>query len=209
MGNPSTSANSTSPTEQLITQLQQKMRALAADFARGEINRDQFHTLYERYQAQMNLATMVEEASAMPSNAGMQEGTIAIKNRLMGKAVKMAIYHHHARRIVENIGNFDVPLSVLEPIMDGILALQSAGEALAPQTHEYGSMWLLVAPGRYSSALMVFSNEPVVRQVSSVQAMHADFEVANEAILRANTPNGELALPFFSIIVKTLTTRRP
>lgn len=157
----------------------------------------------------MNLATMVEEASAMPSNAGMQEGTIAIKNRLMGKAVKMAIYHHHARRIVENIGNFDVPLSVLEPIMDGILALQSAGEALAPQTHEYGSMWLLVAPGRYSSALMVFSNEPVVRQVSSVQAMHADFEVANEAILRANTPNGELALPFFSIIVKTLTTRRP
>lgn len=204
MTNPSNSP--TAAAEALIAQLRKKLRDLATEFANGEINREQFHTLYERYQSQINLAALAaDELAARPM--GSTDETIAIRRNLAGKALGLAVYHYRSGRFIETLGNFDIPNADLRPILQDLAERAAAGEPLEPQTHPYGEHYLLFVAGKYTVSIMLFSHEPVVRQIATVQNMHADFEVANAAVLGRPRVVGELAVPFFSLVMRSLGRR--
>lgn len=195
--------NPTAAAEALIAQLRKKLRDLANEFANGDINREQFHTLYERYQSQINLAALAaDEYAARPSSS--PDETIAIRRNLVGKALAMAVYHYRSERFIETLGGFDVPHAQLRPTLKQLAEYAAEGELPEPQTHPYKEHYLLFVAGRYTASIMLFSHEPVVRQITTVQNMHADFEVANAAVLNRPRVVGELAVPFFSLVMRSL-----
>ncbi|MFQ3534423.1 MAG: hypothetical protein SNJ58_00965 [Aggregatilineales bacterium] len=199
----------TSPTaaaEAMIAQLRKKLRDLANEFANGDINREQFHTLYERYQSQINLAALAaDEYAARP--AGSADETIAIRRNLSGKALAMAVYHYRSGRFIETLGAFAVPYADVRSTLKELAERAAEGEILEPQTYPYKEHYLLFVAGRYTASIMVFSHEPVVRQITTVQNMHTDFEVANAAVLERPHVVGELAVPFFSLVMRSLGKR--
>src|SRR6266568_4142635 len=80
----------------LLETLQTKMRQVVEDFAKGEINRTQFHSLYERYQRQITQALQLmadpADLKLILSDSG-GEDTFHIKKRLTAKVLGVSIYN--------------------------------------------------------------------------------------------------------------------
>lgn len=190
--------------QEMAKVLRGKLRKVAEEFARGEINNEQFHTLYERYQAQLNLLALAPDSLSLKAMTG-QEETVAIRSRLMARALSMAVYHHSSGLLIENIGGFNQPLADLIPVVNQLVAAIKAGKQAEPRVQPAGEGYILFVPGHYSTALMVFDHEPIIRQVASVQEMHDDFEIANQAVLSRERPEDfRLASPFFSFVMRSL-----
>jgi hypothetical protein len=190
----------------LIEQIQGKMRRLADEFAIGEINREQFYKIYEHYQTQLNLASaMVAEADAL-SLANLPAGeTIAIRKRLTAMAKAAAIYYHATGEWLETIGEFHLPMSSLMPTLSAIVGQARTGGEAEPQARQIGGEWLLFVPGQFSTVVMVFSHEPVMRQIAIVQNMHRNFEAANiTALLSGQTQAAKLVYPFITFVRRSV-----
>lgn len=190
----------------LIEQVQGKMRKLADEFAAGEINGEQFYKIYEHYQVQINLASaMIAEADVLSLGNFTSSETIAIRKKLTGKAKAAAVYYHETSQFLETIGDFELPVAMLTTALSAIVdQVQSRGTA-EPVTQQVGRDWVLFVPGRFSTAIMVFSNEPVMRQVAIVQNMHRNFETANEAALRSGQTNAaKLVYPFMTFVRRSV-----
>jgi hypothetical protein len=195
----------------LIAQLRVKMRKLADEFASGEINREQFHRIYEHYQAQLNLASSTLTQSGDQKIEGIPAGqTILLRRQLTAVAKAAMVYHHASGQILEIIGDQNVPT---EPLMPSLAALaEQVQEGVGteplpdPQVMMQENDWVLLVPGEFSTAVMVFNNEPVSRQIEIVLNMHRDFEVANDAALRSGqTQAAKLVYPFIGFVRRSVT----
>jgi hypothetical protein len=190
----------------VIDQVRGKMRQLADEFAAGEINRDQFYKIYAHYQAQINLATGLVDQISQPAAAGLESGeTIAIRRQLTALARAAVVYYHSSGEILEIIGDLDLPMTdIIGPCADIAGRVQRFGTA-DTITRQVGHDWLLFMPGAYSTAVMLFSAEPVMGQIAIVQNMHHDFETANEAALvSGQTRAVQLVYPFLSFVRRSV-----
>jgi hypothetical protein len=184
--------------------LRAKLRKIAEEFANGEINTEQFHTLYERYQTQLNLLSIANDPAQLKAMSG-QEETVHIRTRLMGKALSLAVYHHATGRLIDKIGDFTLPLPDLMPILNPLLGALRAGKPVEPRVQPVEGGYALFVAGKFSTTIMVFNHEPNIQQVAAIAAMHGDFEVANAAALGRERPEEvKLASPFISFVMKTL-----
>lgn len=185
----------------LVEQIKIKMRKLADEFASGEVNREQFHKIYEHYQMQLNLATGMESGEGHV-HAGE---TINIRKKLTAMAKGAAIYFHQTGGFLETIGDFTPNMAVLAPTLSTII--EQVKEAGSAEAHvvPIDKDWVLFMPGTFSTAIMVFSNEPVMRQTAIVETMHRDFETANDAALRSGqTEAAKLVYPFMSFVRRSV-----
>ncbi len=189
-----------------IEQIQGKIHKLVDEFARGEISREQFQKIYEHYQKQIALAAqVVAEADSSLLNEVTPGETIAIRKHLAAKAKAIAIYFHATGAMLESIGEFDIPASTLTPTLRNFRALIQRGVEVEPRSQLSDGQWLLFVPGKYSTVVMVFSNEPAVRQIAIIENMHKDFEKANEAMLKSGQVDGRhLAYTFHSIVKRSV-----
>jgi hypothetical protein len=191
----------------LIKQLQNKMRSLADEFASGEINREQFHRVYEHYQQQLNLATAAQLDNMQLE--GVEPGeTVAIRRQHAAMARAAVVYHHQTGEFWESVGDLEVTTEALLPTLKSISEQVQTTEGALPDpvTAAVGKAWVVYIPGEFSTAVMVFSNEPVARQIEIVQNMHRDFEIANQAALRTGqTSVAKLVYPFLSFVRRSVT----
>lgn len=196
-----------------MEQLQAKLRRLADEFAAGEINREQFYSIYEHYQAQLNLASAMldeVEVGGMPTASNVE--TIMLRKKLTAVAQSAAVYLNQGAQLIETLGAFQVPEAVVKTTIRGIVEhMLKNGLAPEPITQQHGNEWVLYMPGRYSTVIMTFTHEPVIRQVAIVQNMHHDFETANEAALvSGDTKAAKLVFPFVAFVKKSISgSRRP
>lgn len=195
-----------------IRQTRAKMEKLVEEFADGKLNREQFHTLYERYQSQINgVQTLLFESD--PTRwAEILDGeeTIDIRSRLMAKATGMLIYTRHTGTLLEELGHFDVdPLQVslllkqlwqLDKKEDN-LTFRSTSEGvpdfpqIVAEIPEGG--WLFLVRGNLTIIVMSFSREPIAHQRDTILHLLNDFERANAVILKqTNITSNELVMPF-------------
>lgn len=193
----------------LIDSIQAKMRRLADEFAAGEINREQFYKIYEHYQAQINLAAgMLDHASTLPPEGLSSGETITIRKQWTAMAKAAAVYYHANGDLLETIGEFDIPMGTLLEAFAEIAEHARQEGAAVPQTRHIGREWLLFVPGKHSTVVMLFSAEPVNRQVAIVQNMHRDFEIANDAALTSGqTHAAKLVYPFLSFVRRSVGKR--
>jgi len=190
----------------MIEQVRTKLRKVVDEFAQGEISREQFNQIYEHYQSQILMAAqLMADADAITGAPLSPQETYAIRSALTAKAKAMTVYYYATGLLLETIGDFDVSIAVIAPILNEIKTNVQAGQQVATRTDKLGDHWLLYVPGKFSTAIMLLSNEPAVRQIALIETMHRDFEVANEAALKSGNADGTtLVYPFKSFVRRSV-----
>jgi len=184
-------------------EVQRKISDVLEEFAQGQLNRKQFHAIYERYNAQLELADQALNTADIPTNDGT---TIAIRQDLMGKAQGLILFASESGNVIETLGNFGLSMTELLPVMDEFLREWEAGRvtdrAVRPAANK---QWLLFVAGKYSVVATLFTNEPSGYQVQVIRRMHREFEAANEARLsQSNIDAAELVYPFYAFVERNL-----
>jgi hypothetical protein len=190
------------PGQGLIDQIRTKMNKIVDEFAQGEISREQFNQIYEHYQSQMVMAMQASDVSVMHGVVDNGKETIALRNALTAKAKAMTVYYHATGLLLETLGDFDVSVARIAPELNKLSVSIQSGQKLPPRSEKQGDQWLLYVPGRFSTAVMLFSNEPSARQTNIVENLHRDFEVANEAALKSGHADGTTLVYPFQLFVR-------
>jgi hypothetical protein len=180
------------------TQVLDKIDRLLTEFAEGKVSREQFHAIYEHYNSQLML---IEQLSSAGGGAdGTPHGeTIAIRQKHMGKALGLIIYHNKSGIYVDTLGDFDLPPSVLSPTLNDFSLLMESGQLIDRRVLKLPDhRWLLFAAGRYTSVVTLFHHEPSPLQIREIERLHHDFESANQAVLKTTQTihAGSLVYPF-------------
>ncbi len=199
-----TTATSSDRVNALRAQIQGKIESLVQEFAEGQISREQFHVIYDRYSSQLALADMAAQSMAPGTildtvNGG--ESTIAVKEQHMGKAIGMSIYRRVGSTLLETLGSFEVAPEQVRRIVSDFKGWGSDYE-----TRQIGPrQWLLIRTGRASTVVTLFHNEPSQMQVNVIARLHGDFERANAAFFKGDSVDaGKLAYPFLTFIQQTI-----
>jgi hypothetical protein len=197
--------NSAREGQEFIAQVHQKMSKLVQEFANGEINRTQFHRLYDRYQRQiMTVAQLIAESdpSTWRNAISDKEDTIHLKKRLTAKAVGMSICDNASGMPIETLGEFAVEPELIVPMLSSYRS--AAAEIFSAgmrSTEMENGQWLCFVPGNYTTLIALFSLEPSENQLEMAERMHQDFEQANRAALEAgHIDPKKLAYPFYSFV---------
>jgi hypothetical protein len=206
--NPLTQDKNTSDSEQdskaAQDELQAKMHRLVGDFASGNINRTQFHQLYDRYQRQMTrLAEITADTDDLKLvTSGDTESTFHIKKRLTAKVLGVSIYSNVSGMPIETIGEFQVDSALLIPMLSSYrAATREIFKAGMRSTAMENDQWLCFVPGNLTTLIALFSVEPAAMQLRMVEQMHRDFEEANKAALeRGEVDPSTLAYPFLGFV---------
>lgn len=194
--------------QEFIAQVHEKMSRLVQEFANGEINRTQFHKLYDRYQRQIMTVTqfMAESDPATWRDAIKEtEDTLHLKKRLTAKAVGMSVYSNKSGMPIETLGEFAVEPELIVPMLSSYRsAAAEIFRAGMRSTEMENGQWLCFVPGTHTTLIALFSLEPSTNQLDMVERMHKDFEEANRAALNAGQvdPN-QLAYPFYSFVQRS------
>ncbi len=191
--------------EAFIAQVHAKMSKLVAEFAAGEINRTQFHHLYDRYQRQiMTVAQIINESDPEVWQQAINESedTFHIRKRLTAKALGMSIYDNESGLPIETLGDFAVDSALIVPMLSSYRsATAEIFRAGMRSTEMENGHWLCFVPGNYTTLIALFSLEPSDNQLSTIERMHKDFELANRAALESRHADPEkLAYPFLSFL---------
>ena len=192
----------------LLNKIRMKMYKIVDEFAQGEISREQFNQIYEHYQSQLVMAMQMSDAESVGDASGTSRETIAIRNSLTAKAKAMTVYYHATGLLLETIGDFDVSVARIAPELNRISAGVQTGQKISIHSEKLDNQWLLYVPGRFSTAVLLFSNEPSTRQTNIIENMHHDFEIANEAALRSGRADGTTLVYPFQLFVRR-TVRKP
>lgn len=189
-----------------INEVYQKMSRIAEEFAAGDINRTQFHRLYNRYQRQiMTVSQMIAESD--PSGwedavSSEDENTLHIRKKFEAKAQGISIYDNRSGMPIETIGDFSVDPELIVPMLSSYReATAEIFQAGVRSTEMEDSSWLCFMAGAYSTLIVRFSVEPSSNRINLLDRMHRDFEIANaEYLEHGYTSTDQLAYPFFSFI---------
>lgn len=187
-------------------QLEEKIRGLIEEFALGKISREQFHVIYEKYNAQIEIAKHAL-ASGNPDAVTIAQGgppTIAIRDAYMGKAVGLLIYHNHSGKVLETLGEFNIPLPTLKPVLNQFTDAMVIGDFIERRTLKVGEkQWLVFSAGHDSTVVTLFLNQPSDMQNREIERLHHDFEEANRALLQKSDIDGKtLVMPFLVFVKK-------
>lgn len=192
--------------EEFKSSIEKKIRALIVEFSDGKISREQFHTIYERYNAQLAIATHALMSGNPDAYSIAEDGmsTIAIRSELMGKAMGLMIYHNKSGTILETLGDFDVPVTYISPILSTISLMMDQGKFIERRVEQYGEkQWLHYAAGRYSTIVTEFHHEPSQHQSLELERLLHDFEHANQVLLQREMVDAQkLGYPFVVFIRK-------
>lgn len=201
------STDSRSKAEAFKATVEEKIQKLVAEFAEGKISREQFHAIYARYSSQLSIANQAM-MSGNPEAVSIAQGgppTIAMRDALMGKAIGLLIYHHRSGTVVDSLGNFDVPVAKISPILNDFSMMLLAGKHLDYRVERMQeSQWLLFDPGRHTTIVTLFRHEPSQAQIREIERLHHDFEGANNSLSNEFVDSEKLAYPFLVFVKKTI-----
>lgn len=198
------SNESQSNAEKFKAELEKKIKDLIHEFADGKISREQFHVLYERYSARMQIATHALLSGNADAVSIAQTGppTIAVRDALMGKVTGMLIYHNASETVLDTLGDFDIALGILKPTLEDMTLAMLSRQMIDPRMEKISdSRWLLFIARTYTTVVTHFKHEPSQMQIREIERLLHDFETANQAALVEQNVNVEaLAYPFFVFI---------
>lgn len=170
-----------------LQQLRLKMARLAEEFSQGKLNSKQFQEIYAHYQKQRNIL----EAAIydMPDSEAWREMVVAgqtgiLRQRHAGKVLSYAIYDNATSLPLASVGDFAVDTALVVPMLSSFRSATAEifGAGLR-STEIEGGRWLCFVPGNYTTLFVIFSFEPARLQLTLIEDLHRDFEVANKQLL--------------------------
>lgn len=191
--------------EAMRSDIQAKITALIAEFSAGTISNEQFNLIYGRYHNQLAL---VEQALDEDRPAYNAVNTIDILHGMKARAVGLSLYHHGSGTTVETLGQFTLPPEVISPVLNDFSLRMEAQEFIEPVMKRLaGGLWVAFMARRYTTLMVLFSNEPSRLQMRQMERLHHDFEEANKRYLAHFTIDpSKLARPFVGFIKERTTS---
>lgn len=170
-----------------LQSLRSKMAQLAEDFAQGKLNRMQFQEIYAHYQKQRQ---SVEEILVHAPGSGEWRSSVAVgmtgllRERHSAKILSYAIYDNASSLPLASVGAFRIDTTLLVPMLSSFrsAATEMFGAGLR-STEIEGGRWLCFVPGEFTTLMVLFSVEPARVQLTLIEDLHRDFEVANRPAL--------------------------
>jgi len=189
-----------------LAALDRKMSRLEQDYSLGRVNSTQYQAIRKHYTEQREVALRLHASNPKSDRwrVVLEEGRTEFILQLNEAAcLGFALYDIRTRhriylegtmgRSAEEamalLGTFGPPTSESSP-----------GLMLATRTDDGNS--LLLIPGRFTAALITFSEDPPGWQVRALREVHRNFEAANAASL-ARGERRSLVFPDVGRIVKT------
>ncbi len=170
-----------------LQQLRTKMARLAEEFAQGKLNSKQFQEIYAHYQKQRN--ALEAALYDMPGSKEWREliapgQTGFLRQQHAARVLSYAIYDNATSLPLASVGDFAVDTALLVPMLSSFRSATAEifGAGLR-STEIEGGRWLCFVPGRYTTLFVIFSLEPARIQLTLIEDLHRDFEVANRAAL--------------------------
>jgi hypothetical protein len=171
----------------MLLSLDQKLARLEEDFRQGRVNNSQYRAIQKHYIEQKEVAKRLRQTHPDSDRwkVVLEEGKTSFLLQLNEAAVRsIAFYDLKSRERIFLEG--DVPIDAEEAI--ALLGTFSATE-VEPQTgrmvatHADDGTALVLIPGRYTVALVSFSQDPPGWQVRALREVHRNFEAANRVAL--------------------------
>lgn len=184
--------------------IQTKIRNLLKDFGDGKVSNEQFNILYERFNNQLEMALEVMDGEATPRKDDIS--TIAVKKATTGKAIGLAIYHHRSGIFIETLGNFDLSPDLISPTFNEFSKKIEERSFIEPVTRKMANgLWVVFTARHFTTAVVVFKNEPAPRQIRELERLLHDFEEVNRINLdKMDVDTDKLAEPFIGFVRKKL-----
>jgi hypothetical protein len=166
-----------------IEKVRQKEDALAMRFASGTINRKQFEELYASYQQEIRMVEqfMSQNPESQDWRNQVTDGqSMIIRRRHQSEMTGYSIYDLRSGLPIQTRGDFGVDPALFVPML---FAYQSAtreifgGEVRLTQIE--GGKWLCFIPGKVTSTIALFNNEPTQQQLKNLEQSQKLFEEAN------------------------------
>lgn len=191
--------------EEYLNKTYAKMTKVVEDFASGKINRAQFQELYAHYEREVSTISQLLAESDNPDewrDAVTEGQSLFIRKRHEGRAIGFAIYNNESGMAIETLGEFSIDTDLLVPMLSSYRSATSEiFRAGMRNTQLENGQWLCFVPGRITTLVTLFSQEPADSQLEMLSRMHDHFEAANYQALEDGTAQpGEMALPFVAIL---------
>jgi hypothetical protein len=191
--------------EEYLNKTYAKMTQCVEDFASGKINRAQFQQLYAHYEREIAVISQLLAEADDPNawRKAVTEGeSVYIRKRHQARSTGFAIYDTDSGMPIETLGDFEVDSALLVPMLSSYhSATTEIFRAGMRNTQMENGQWLCFVPGRFTTLITLFSQEPTEQQLEMLSRMHDHFEIANREALETRTAQpGELALPFLAIL---------
>jgi hypothetical protein len=174
-----------------LRRVRAKLDRLAEDFNKGTINRAQFQHLYAHYQREIRTVEGMMEIwpdSETWKGAVTEGESVIIRQQHVARAEGYAIFENNSGMPVSTLGRFELDPALLVPMLSSYRAATKEifGSGTRSTEIEDGR-WLCFVPGKFTTMLSVFSNEPATKQLAYLEELHRHFERANRRHL-ANPP---------------------
>jgi hypothetical protein len=201
------STNELSPREQMqraeeaLIRLREKMGQVAAKFAAGKINQDQFDAIYARYSEQRDITErlLARDPQTNAWQSVVRPGhTKFLLEHYEARVISYAIYDQNTAALISVTG----PLQIKPVQAQAVLArLKAVREARGTNPGPARKMLrdgrcVMFVPGQYTVAAVIFSREPAAVLIDRIADLHDDFERANQhTIERGDYATGRMVFP--------------
>jgi hypothetical protein len=178
---------------QMLTMLDQKLVKLEEDFQAGRVNQAQYRAIKKHYLDQRDVALRLQKAHPESDRwrVVLEEGKTSFLLQL-NEAVCRSFSLYDLQTRVRLFAEGDVPRSA-EDAMSLLRTFGQSGQGRMMATQGEDGSALLLVPGQFTAALVVFSQDPPAWQVRAMRELHSNFEAANRSAL---TRGERLALVF-------------
>jgi len=190
-------ANPKELTGMLIT-LEQKIARLEQDYQQSRINNSQYRAIQKHYLEQKEVATRLRQTHPDSDRwrVVLEEGKTSFLLQLNEATVRyVAFYDLKSHQRIFSHG--EIPVDAEEAM--ALLSTFSSkdfdprtGRMVATHTEDGSS--LILIPGRFTAALVSFSQDPPGWQVRALREVHRNFEAANRVMLE-RAKHGALIFP--------------
>jgi hypothetical protein len=170
---------------QSLAELDSKLARLEHDFQQGTVNTSQYRAIRKHYLEQRQVAIRLKEANPESDRwkVVLQEGKTTFLLQLNEATCRcVAFYDLKRRDRVFVAGDMPPAAESAMSLLETFGQPKPGGDRMLATQTDDGSALLLI-PGRFTAALIVFSQEPPAWQVRALREVHRNFEIANKSAL--------------------------
>lgn len=171
----------------MLVLLDQKIARLEQDFQQGRINASQYRAIRKHYLQQKDVASRLRKTHPESDRwkVVLEEGKTSFLLQLNEASVRcVAFFDIRSRKPIFSQG--ELPMEAEEAV--ALLSTFGASEfdprtGRMVATHADDGTALVLIPGRYTAALICFTQDPPGWQVRALREVHRNFEAANKTSL--------------------------
>jgi hypothetical protein len=173
--------------QRYLAKVRTKVNDLAARFAEGKINRQQFQDLYNHYQKEISMIEQyvnTEPNSDAWKQAVAEGQSIMIRRKHAARFLGFAIYDHESGIPLRTSGEFGIDPALFVPMLHSYRsATKEIFGSMVRSTQIEGGKWLCFISGKRTTTIALFSTEPSKNRIDTLDHLQSVFEHANQNLL--------------------------